>query len=212
MRSMTGYGRGAAERPGWRVVVELRSVNHRFIDLKLRGTPLEPAVEDKLARKVRTAVDRGAITVTSRVVRSGSEEGVAVDVPLARKVAQQLRELCGQLNLDTAITLDLVCSQPGVVTVADLSHGDGGLLSEALLAAADEALRRLLAMRSAEGATLAGDLTRRFDRLTVVVDRIAEHAKSARKKRSGDFRIEWRACCRRQTLKSTINVWLKKLP
>ena len=67
---MTGYGRGVAERGIARVTVELRSVNHRLLDLKLRGAA-SPAVEDAVAQRVRERVERGSVSGTIRVERTG---------------------------------------------------------------------------------------------------------------------------------------------
>src|SRR5256885_15014219 len=64
MRSMTGYGRGVVERDAVRATVDVRSVNHRFLDLKLRGAALSAAVEDAVAARVRGALDRGAVAVS----------------------------------------------------------------------------------------------------------------------------------------------------
>src|SRR5690349_13194482 len=63
VRSMTGYGRGVAEQGGRRVSVEIRSVNHRFTDVKLRGAQLDPAVEEKIVARVRERVTRGAMAL-----------------------------------------------------------------------------------------------------------------------------------------------------
>ena len=53
VRSMTGYGRGMAERDGRRAEVEIRSVNHRFMDVKLRGAPLDAQVEERVSVRIR---------------------------------------------------------------------------------------------------------------------------------------------------------------
>src|SRR2546423_12969929 len=66
MKSMTGYGRGTCEVAGRRLVVELRSVNHRFLELKLRLPWSDAALEAHITAAVRTKLARGAVTINVR--------------------------------------------------------------------------------------------------------------------------------------------------
>jgi len=70
IRSMTGYGQGAAEASGIKVTVELRSVNNRFADLKLRLPDALAAFEQDLRRKILATVKRGRIDVELRLERT----------------------------------------------------------------------------------------------------------------------------------------------
>jgi uncharacterized protein (TIGR00255 family) len=72
IRSMTGYGQGAAEAPGLKVTVELRSVNNRFVDLKLRLPDDLIPFEQELRRKVLATVKRGRVDVDLRLERTGT--------------------------------------------------------------------------------------------------------------------------------------------
>src|SRR5260221_7705904 len=72
IRSMTGYGQGAAEAPGLKVTVELRSVNNRFVDLKLRLPEALSPFEQELRRKVLLTVKRGRVDLDLRVERAAA--------------------------------------------------------------------------------------------------------------------------------------------
>ena len=168
---MTGYGRGAAEREGWRAIAEIRSVNHRYTDLKLRGSPLDPAVEDRVAGAIRSRIERGAITVTIRVESSGSVGGFQVDLPAARRAYRELEGLALELRLHGPVSLELVCAQPGVIVPVD-NAGDPEALAECIGAAVDDALSSMVAMRETEGATLARDLGSRIDHLEELVGQL----------------------------------------
>jgi uncharacterized protein (TIGR00255 family) len=170
---MTGYGRGAAQRDGWRVVAEIRSVNHRYTDLKLRGSSLDPAIEEKVSSRVRGAVERGAITVTVRVESDAPAAGFKIDLDAARRVYRELEELAFELRLDQPVSLELVCSQPGVVVAAPVET-DQEALTGCVLLAVDEALAGMLAMRDAEGQTLARDFVSRLDHLVTLVGQLDE--------------------------------------
>jgi uncharacterized protein (TIGR00255 family) len=176
---MTGYGRGTADSAGWRATVDVRAVNHRFLDLKLRGAPLPPAVEDAVAGQVRAVVARGAVVVAVHLV-DGREAAPAIDRVAARRAYLSLRALADDLVVPPP-DLALILAQPGV-------HSGGGLASAAsddaaaaaigaaVGAATGAALAQLLAMRQAEGAALARELEGRLDELAALRERIAGHA------------------------------------
>ena len=89
---MTGFGRGVAEHGGTRATVDVRAVNHRFLDLKLRGS-LAPALEDAISSRVRSAVERGALTVSVHLVRAAGAGAMRIDQAAARVAHQQLTDL-----------------------------------------------------------------------------------------------------------------------
>jgi len=149
-----------AERDGRRATVEIRAVNHRFLDLKLRGTSVDPAVEDKVAARIREKVERGAVTVTIHVERHGGA-ALRIDPEAARSAHATLSQLAETLGLAPP-DLALVLTQPGVLVGA--SEDDGGA-DEAILAAAGQALDRLATMRAAEGDALGKDVGTRLEAL-----------------------------------------------
>ncbi len=163
MRSMTGYGRGAVERGAVHATVDARSVNHRFLDLKLRGGPLPAAVEDAIAARVRAAIERGAVAVGVHL-RGGAPGGARIDGDAAARAHGMLAELAARLGIPGP-DLALVLAQPGVVTAAD-ALDDGA--AAAALDALDAALVQLDAMRLAEGAALAAEIARRLDELVAL--------------------------------------------
>jgi uncharacterized protein (TIGR00255 family) len=175
---MTGYGRGVAERGASRVTVELRSVNHRFLDLKLRGA-VSVVVEDAVQQRVRDRLERGAVSGAIRVERTGAGATVRVDAALAREIHTQLAALAGDLGLP-APTLRDVIAQPGVVAVADPARDaadDGAEVdadaAAAAAVAAATALDALCAMRDAEGVNLARDLSARVESMGRTFDALA---------------------------------------
>jgi uncharacterized protein (TIGR00255 family) len=166
---MTGFGRGVAERAGARATVDVRAVNHRFLDLKVRGS-VAPAVEEQVAAKVRGAVERGSVTVSIHVDRPGG--ALRIDRDAARAAHAALAELAGELAIDGP-SLSLVLAQPGVVIGDDATTGDA-----AVLAAIDAALAQLAAMRDREGSALATELASRLDELETITRQIGERAKA----------------------------------
>ena len=169
---------GRGQRSGTAdVVVEIRAVNHRFLDVKLRGVPVSPGLEEEILRKVRAFVERGAITVAIRMDR-GAGEGQRIDTRVARKMYDQLRELALILKIEEPVGLSLVVAQPGVVVTAEPGdHSDG--IRQGVVDALDAALETFISMRAVEGQHLAADLRTRNEKLIDLTEKIAEIATTA---------------------------------
>lgn len=162
---MTGFGRGVAEHGRTRATVDVRAVNHRFLDLKLRGA-LAPALEDAISTRVRGLIERGAVTVSVHLARDASGAAMRIDTSAARAAHQQLSELARQLGMPGP-DLALVLAQPGVVIAAEEDPRDDSD-SPAVLAALDAALVQLAGMRDGEGQALARELSARLDELGAI--------------------------------------------
>jgi uncharacterized protein (TIGR00255 family) len=178
VRSMTGYGRGAAARDGVRVEVELRAVNHRFLDLKLRAGGVDAAVEERIGTMIRQRLGRGAVTATVRAGRGAGASGITVDLELGKRVYAELESLVRALGGHGGVPLELVCAQPGVLCPAEPTASDE-LLAACAGEAVAAALDQLVAMREAEGAALARDAAGRIDRLAELVDVLQSLAANA---------------------------------
>jgi uncharacterized protein (TIGR00255 family) len=180
MRSMTGYGRGVADHGDARATVDVRAVNHRFLDLKLRGAQLPAALEDAIGARVRGAIERGAVAVAVNLARGGGgAAAMRIDAEAADRAYRVLAKLAGRLALPGP-DLALVLAQPGVVT-GDDALDDGAAataVSTCVLGALDSALAQLGAMRAAEGAALAVELRARLDELVAVRGQVAALAGS----------------------------------
>jgi uncharacterized protein (TIGR00255 family) len=161
MNSMTGFGRAAVTVGSRRFVVEIRSVNNRGVDVKVRGRELDAACEIEIIRAVRAAVERGAVSLGVR------EDGAAGSLPAERIRAmhQSLESLRADLGLLGPIDLGTVAAFLGEAA----AETGPGLTWEALRPAVTEALAALTAMRGREGAALADDLRARLGRLAGTV-------------------------------------------
>lgn len=162
MRSMTGFGRGVVERDGERVTVDLRAVNHRFLDVKLRGS-IAPALEDQVAAKIRAALERGSVTVSIHVAPRAASIGSRFNEDAARRSHAALVQLASALGVPGP-DLALVLAQPGVIVASDSNTRDAAL-APLVLEAVDGAVDQLQQSRAAEGQALERELTARLDEL-----------------------------------------------
>jgi uncharacterized protein (TIGR00255 family) len=157
---MTGFGRGSVDAGERRLRVEIRSVNHRGLDLKIRSGDSDAFCDSEIARAVRAAVERGAVTV---LIRDESAAGSAgIDAARVRALYGVLEQLRQELKIAEPVTLGTVGAYLGA------SHGSalsGESLWEVLRPAVAAALEELTAMRAREGAALAVDLVARRTRL-----------------------------------------------
>ncbi len=167
---MTGFGRGVAEAARTRATIDVRAVNHRFLDLKLRGAPVAPATEEAIGTRVRASIERGAVTVAIHLVREGGT-GLRIDHAAAKAAHDALAELARTLGTASP-DLALVLAQPGVVVAGEDDRPD----ESAVLTALDAALAQLDQMRAAEGASLARELTARLDELAKIQAGVAQRA------------------------------------
>ncbi len=168
---MTGFGRGVSEQARTRATVDIRAVNHRYLDLKLRGGPLAPALEDAIGSRVRALVERGSVTVSVHLVRTAGAPRINLQAAGAAHVA--LAELARTLGLQGP-DLALVLAQPGVVALAEDEHESP---DASVLAATDAALAQLAAMRDAEGHALAKELADRLAELGAIREQIGTLAR-----------------------------------
>jgi len=175
--SMTGFGRGMAESGAQRLMVEIRSLNGRGIDVKVRGRDLEvPAtVETEIGRAIRAQVVRGTVTVSIREEGVDSSEAI-IDLAVVRQTHAILERLRVEIGLAQPVDLATVATFLAGPAARHVRRDE--MAWEALRPAVEQALRELQVMRVREGAALAVDLRQRLDRLRGLAAKIAEAASS----------------------------------
>lgn len=162
MLSMTGYGRATCEADGRQLTIELKSVNHRFLDLSFRMPRNLAFLEDDARKAIAGRLARGHVDVfmTYRNLRSDART-VQVDRALFDAYAKALDTLAdGGLRDDR--TLMSVARMPDVMLVTEAEE-DQDAVRTLMLDAMAQALEQLVAMRRREGVSMAEDLSRKVD-------------------------------------------------
>lgn len=160
MQSMTGYGSGRATLGGGHVVLDLRAVNHRYLDVRVRLPSRIQSRTPTVERVIRGRLERGRIDVTARLEGQTLPQP-ALDLDRARAVYQELGSLRDALSPDEPLPLSLLSCVPDLFVAS--KETDEEALERALVAAAEEACDAVAVMRGAEGKTLAEELTSRLD-------------------------------------------------
>jgi uncharacterized protein (TIGR00255 family) len=172
IRSMTGFGAGRAAEGEEAVDVEVRSVNHKFCEVKVRLPRELAALELELQRAVKERLARGGVEVLVRRA-AGAPSAVVprVDAALAAEYARAFAELQRSLGLGGAVALADVLGAEGVVRLEERAPDvDAGRAAAA--AALAQALDALAAMRAREGEALARDLEARLATAEGLVARV----------------------------------------
>lgn len=176
---MTGFGAGSASDGAISVRVELRSVNHRGLDIRFRMPSSLVELQPELAAALRQRELRGHVDILVELSRNESTEPtVRVDTGLARAWQRSFAALAHDLQLAEGPTLALIVAQPGVAQVAR-PDDDAAAIGATLRTAFAEALYALIASREAEGARLADDLHQRLVALATLREEIADLAEPA---------------------------------
>jgi uncharacterized protein (TIGR00255 family) len=177
MKSMTGYGRGECSQNGFKITVELSSVNRKQSEISValprEFEMLEAQIRDLINRyiargrlNVRVALHAGASNLAARM---------HLNIPLAKAYARELNRLARQLHLPGPVTLDQLARAPGVVQT-DEQIVEGENFWPAVERALKKALAALVQMREREGAHLGKDLARRVSAMRRATTRVQREA------------------------------------
>lgn len=166
LSSMTGYGRAAGSLPGVSFAVEIRSVNGRGLDLRLRLANGFDALEADIRKAIGTAITRGSLTISLSVDREGAEGRVVVNHQALEAVIAGLEWLAPRVDA-TKPSLDGIMGLRGVIELHDtpMSADEEQALRTGILAAVDEAVLALAAARREEGARIGAILADRIDEI-----------------------------------------------
>lgn len=175
-RSMTGFGAGEITTGAGRYGVEVRSVNHRFLEVVIRVPRDLSPLEDRIRALVQGRVLRGRVEVA--VVRDDygrRPRAVRADVELAKAYLSAVEGLRQVVPVSGTLDLSLLLSLPDLVKIEEEKE-DVEASWPAVESGVAAALDRLVAMRGAEGARLSTDLGERLSRMERRAEAIAARA------------------------------------
>ena len=158
MRSMTGCGTGRIRENGWEVTAEIRTVNHRFLDISLRLPRnlvfLEQTIRDGIGARIRRG--HADVFITVRNTDASSLQAEA-DFDLAAHYLRIAEELARRTGTENDMTVSRVLQMEGVTSVTEREMNQE-TVSALCAKAVDLAMDQVAAMRAKEGANLREDL------------------------------------------------------
>jgi uncharacterized protein (TIGR00255 family) len=161
---MTGIGTGRAKIDDLSLQLELRSVNHRFLDLSLRLPPALSDLEPHLRQRIAAVVDRGRITVNAELESQVSRLEVEFDRVALEEFLSSARRLARDLDVEDDLRLSSLVNVEGIFRRRE-KEIPRKRREELLDRALEQALERFQRMREKEGGKLARDLGRRLTRV-----------------------------------------------
>ncbi len=176
MRSMTGYGKGEASEGGRTLTVELKSVNHRFLDLSIKQPKQFLFAEDSVRRRLQSAFARGHIDVFI-VYEDNSQNKrlLSLDKERADNYLCIARRLAVELSVPNDLTASSLLRLDGVITESK-TEVDETALAELLDSALSKAIAALAIMRDTEGAALCEFCKSRFPYIKSLLAKAVERA------------------------------------
>jgi len=193
---MTGFGRAQLEAGGVGLAVELRSVNHRHLDLSVRLPRALAGLEPELRRALAARFARGKLDLVISAATGSVRAELELDRTLAERYLDFVRAFAAERGVDGALRMGELLALPGIARVQEPVL-DEAVLRPALLVALEAAAEAADAMRQAEGAALERELRARLSRLNELAAEVpglsGELAAAARerlRKRAEQLRAE----------------------
>ncbi len=170
--SMTGYGTGSAQRDDLTVSIEIRTVNHRFLDLHTRIPREYLFLEGDIQKSTRKVLERGRVEVNVSIQHTGPAV-FAVNDNLAKGYLEASEALKKNYNIEGSLDLKTALSLPGILQNEEILPDDmTDTLSEMTKSCMQSALEGVLQMRRQEGKQLQKEMTRYLDSVDKGVQKI----------------------------------------
>ncbi len=174
LRSMTGYGRSQKILNGRDILVEIRSVNHRYYEYSSRIPRAYAYIDDKLKALLKSGISRGKVEVSVTINNiEGRDTEIGINKGVAEGYVKALRSIAGELGLEDDLSLSKLIKLPDVFTIQKTPDNEEEIWSD-VSEVASEALERFVAMRITEGEKLRSDVLEKADNILAMVEKVEE--------------------------------------
>ncbi len=175
MKSMTGYGKGIAETDERKVTVELRTVNHRFLDVATKLPRMLVYCEDAVKKTISSYLTRGHVDVyVNYEDKRQGKSAIQPDIVLAKRYLEIGKEL-EAIGLTNDLTVCSVMKMPEVLALQSEEDDENEVVA-LTKKATESACQKLVEMRAAEGAMLKTDMLTKLDEIERLTKEIEERA------------------------------------
>ncbi|TMV51878.1 YicC family protein [Paenibacillus mesophilus] len=165
IRSMTGFGQSGRSACGYRLQVELKSVNHRYSEIAVRIPREWLSLEDEVKREIGHAVKRGKVDAFVAIEKeAGAPASIEIDWAKAESYRQAAGQLKERFGLSDELTLKELMALPELIVFREAGR-ETAQLAEPLLECVREAVSAMMRMRETEGRHISRYMTERLDEL-----------------------------------------------
>ena len=173
IKSMTGFGKASLEKNSRIYHVEIRSVNHRYLDISVKIPRALSYLEEAIKNEISTKVKRGKIDVII-TFENHSIEGrqIKINTELAKEYIKELRKLAAEENLLSDIHVNDIARYPEVLTIQD--NQDDEVIKQEILEVIKKATESLVTMREIEGKRISEDLKIRLEQVEQKVNEVSK--------------------------------------
>ena len=173
IKSMTGYGRAKLSKDDREYQIEIKSVNHRYLDISVRIPKQLSYLEETIKKEIAKKVKRGKIDVFV-TFENNSLEGkeIKINTELAKAYIDELKKLAEKENILSDIQVTEISKYPDVLNIQ--SSQDGEKITEEVLETITIATDNLVQMRETEGNKISEDLLKRLNIINKKVEEIAK--------------------------------------
>ena len=173
IKSMTGYGRANVSKNEREYQIEIKSVNHRYLDISVKMPRQISYLEETIKKEISSKVKRGKIDVFV-TFENNSLEGkeIKINTELAKAYIDELKKLAEKENILADIQVTEITKYPDVLNIQNSQ--DDETIKEEVIETIKNATESLVQMREVEGTKISEDLTERLDKIQVKVNEISK--------------------------------------
>ncbi|MBR4707225.1 MAG: YicC family protein [Pseudobutyrivibrio sp.] len=173
---MTGYGKGFAENSEARVTIEMKSVNHRYLDLSIKLPKKLNFLESSIRNKISESIFRGKVDVYITLnEHSDACYQVSVNDAMAQKYLDSISAMASKLGVDNDMKASNIVRLPDVIELEE-TDSDEDSLKELVFEALSQCVEQFVQSRITEGQRLEKDLIAKMDEMIVLVDKLEKRS------------------------------------
>lgn len=173
IKSMTGYGKGNISENLRNYQVEIKSVNHRYLDISVKMPRVLSYLEEDVKKVISSKVKRGKIDVFITFENSSTEgKEIKINNEIAKMYINQLKQLAEEENILANIEVTEISKYPDVLSIQNTQ--DDEQIKKELIEVTTIATDKLVQMRQVEGSKMAEDLLKRIEKTNQKIEKISE--------------------------------------
>lgn len=166
IKSMTGFGRSKNIADGYEINIDIRSVNHRYLDLNLRIPKYYSFLEDKIRTTVGKYITRGKLELNIYIKKTESDEKtIRLNEPLCDNYIDVLTTLKNKLGTDDVIDVRMLTRFSDIFEIS-MTEADEEKITKTIISVLEKSLEDFVAMREREGERITKDICERLDEIS----------------------------------------------